>query len=235
MKLKAILVITAMLLTLHPPATAAEKKEAARTIPGWGNAIDPDGDCRIEPAGQAVKVTVPGKVHDLFPPNSLMNAPRVLTPVTGDFTVQVRVSADFNPGRVPAEGINRAFHSGGVLIWQDELNYLRFERGELFRRGDGAHLYFAPTLQLRRAGIYVEQLGPPARSQPVFTEAATYFRVQRKGTTMSAWYSRDGDHWQIAREFESFTGAAIQVGICAVNTAAKEISVTFDEFKVTKE
>ena len=52
---------------------------------------------------------------------------------------------------------------------------------------------------------------------------------------MSAWYSRDGEHWQIAREFESFTGAAIQVGICAVNTAAKEFAVTFDEFKVTKE
>lgn len=215
-------------------ADKAPAKDSAKVIPGWGTAIDPDGDCKIEPAGDAVKVTVPGKIHDLFPPNSLMNAPRVFTPVTGDFTVQVKVSADFDPGRTPAEGINRAFHGAGLLIWQDELNYLRFERGELIR-ADGARRYFAPTLQLRLGGLYVEQLGPPARGQPVFTEPATYFRVQRKGARMSAWYSRDGESWQIAREFESFTGAAIQVGICAVNTAAKEFSVTFDEFKITKE
>lgn len=234
MKLKALLVITAMLLAWRLPAPAAENKEAARAIPGWGSVIDPDGDCKIEQAGGAVKVTVPGKGHDLYPPDSRMNAPRVLAPVTGDFTVQVKVSADFDPGRAPAEGINRAFHGAGLLIWQDELNYFRFERGELFRRGDGAHLYFAPTLQLRRAGTY-HDLGPPVRGQPVFTEPATYFRVQRKGDRMSAWYSRDGKDWQIAREFESFAGAAIQVGVCAVNTAAKEFAVTFDEFRVTKE
>ena len=41
-------------------ADKAPAKDAAKIIPGWGTAIDPDGDCKIEPAGDAVKVTVPG-------------------------------------------------------------------------------------------------------------------------------------------------------------------------------
>jgi hypothetical protein len=235
MKLKAFLIITAMLLASHPAATAAEKKDTTRTIPGWGTAIDPDGDCKIEPVGQAVKVTVPGKVHDLFPPNSLMNAPRVLQPLKGDFTLQVKIGADFDPGFTPAPGFNRAFHSGGVLIWQDALNYLRFERGELVWPNNRNHIYFAPSLQLRRAGTYIEEAGPPSRRRPVFTEPATWFKVRRTGTTLATWYSRDGKDWQLAREFEAFAGEEVQVGVYAVNTAAKEFTVTFDEFKVTKE
>jgi regulation of enolase protein 1 (concanavalin A-like superfamily) len=159
----------------------------------------------------------------------------VLTPVKGDFTVQVKVAADFNPGTIPADGFNRAFHSAGLLLWRDELNYFRFERGELIWPDSGAHLYFAPTLQLRLAGRYIEQLGPPSRSRPVFTEPATWFRVQRRTNKLTAWYSRVGEQWQIAREFEAFGAGEIHVGICAVNTAARELNVTFEEFKVTKE
>ncbi|HAV62011.1 MAG TPA: hypothetical protein DCY13_06565, partial [Verrucomicrobiales bacterium] len=151
------LLFTGLLLTSLPCVIAAEKGKT-ETIPGWGIAIDEDGDCRIEKAGDALKVTVPGTVHDLFPPNSLMNAPRVLQEVKGDFTMQVKIGADFNPGFTPAPGFNRAFHSGGVLIWRDELNYVRFERGELIWPGNRNHIYFAPSLQLRRAGTYIEEV-----------------------------------------------------------------------------
>lgn len=235
MKLKAFLIIATTVLALPMPAPAADKSSTTNAIPGWGTAIDPDGDCKIEPAGNAVKVTVPGKLHDLFPPNSLMNAPRVLQPLKGDFTLQVKIGADFDPGLTPAPGFNRAFHSGGVLIWQDELNYVRFERGELVWPNNRNRIYFAPSLQLRRAGTYIEDAGPPSRRQPVFTEPATWFKVQRKGATLATWYSRDGKDWQLAREFEAFAGEEVQVGVYAVNTSAKEFTVTFDELKVTKE
>lgn len=235
MKLKAFLIIATTLLALHTPAPAADKSSTTNAIPGWGTAIDPDGDCQIEPAGDAVKVTVPGKLHDLFPPNSLMNAPRVLQPVKGDFTVQVKIGANFDPGFTPAPGFNRAFHSGGVLIWQDELNYVRFERGELVWPNNRNHIYFAPSLQLRLAGTYIEEVGPSSRRQPVFTEPATWFKVQRKGATLTTWYSRDGKDWQVAHEIEAFAGEELQVGVYAVNTAAKEFTVTFDELKVTKD
>ncbi|HAV62012.1 MAG TPA: hypothetical protein DCY13_06570, partial [Verrucomicrobiales bacterium] len=77
--------------------------------------------------------------------------------------------------------------------------------------------------------------GPPSRRQPVFTEPVTWFKVQRKGTTLATWYSRDGKDWQLAREFDAFAGEELKVGVYAVNTSAKELTVTFEELKVTKE
>jgi len=214
---------------------AAEQANSSRTLAGWGTVIDEDGDCQFTVEKRGLKITVPGRVHDLFPPNSLMNAPRVLTSVAGDFTVQLKVTADFDPGDTPAEGFNRAFHGAGLLLWQDESNYFRFERGELYWPNTRVHRYFAPSLQLRLGGQYIEQLGPPSRTAPVFTEPHTFLKVQRKGGTLTAWYSRDGDYWQKAREFEVFSGKKIRVGVYAVNTAGKEFTATFEGFKVTEE
>ena len=54
-------------------------------------------------------------------PKSNLNAPRLLyaETVSGDFAMESRISAPGNGG----------FQSGGLLIWKDEDNFLRFERG----------------------------------------------------------------------------------------------------------
>ncbi len=42
------------------PADGEEKE-----IPGWGTAVDPDGDCRFELKNSTLTITAPGPAHDL--------------------------------------------------------------------------------------------------------------------------------------------------------------------------
>src|SRR5688500_15258010 len=85
-------IVTALFaVAADTPAT----KPAPRQIEGWGDVIDPDGDCRITGTAEALEILVPGSYHDLWPdPQGAMNAPRVLRDVpAGDFAVQVRIPA----------------------------------------------------------------------------------------------------------------------------------------------
>lgn len=217
--------------TIHA-AEPAKPKSEPRAIEGWGTVLDQDGDCKVTGDSKQVSFTIPGTIHDLFPPNSLMNAPRILQPVKGDFSVQVKVTADFDPGKVPTKGFNRAFHAGGLLIWINERNYIRMERSELVFQADGRRLYFSPSLQMCLAGTYYEDLGPRAASTPFFTEPSTFLRIDRKGDAMTAYFSPDGKQWQPVKAFNAFTDETLQVGICAINTSSKEFKVTFEGLKI---
>jgi regulation of enolase protein 1 (concanavalin A-like superfamily) len=203
-------------------------------IEGWGTAIDPDGDCKIEEDKGILTITVPGTLHDLFPPNSVVNAPRVMKEVEGDFSAQVKVVGSFDPGNEPVKGFDRAFHSAGLLVWQDEKNYTRYERGEIIWQHNGLHLYYAPLCQLRLDGKYTELM--PAQKmyrKPVFKDSTVYLRLDRKGDVMTPYLSKDGKDWKKGAEFKAFSGKKVQVGIAALNTSSREFKVFFEHFKVT--
>ena len=52
--------------------------EAAREKGPWGDAVDPDGDCKfeLEPREDKVRIIVPGKTHILSAEIGHVNAPR---------------------------------------------------------------------------------------------------------------------------------------------------------------
>ena len=75
-------------------ATKAKPDPLAR----WGKVVDPDGDVVFEPSGGTLTARVPASPHVLAPERDKMNAPRVIAPARGDFTVTVRVGR-----RVPAK------------------------------------------------------------------------------------------------------------------------------------
>src|SRR5687767_5689900 len=74
----------------------SDKAGEGKTIAGWGTWVDPDGDCAVSKAGDAVTITVSPAVHDLWPENPeparRANAPRVLRDVRGDFSAEVTVT-----------------------------------------------------------------------------------------------------------------------------------------------
>src|SRR2546430_2558343 len=92
---------------MHPPAApptrngragaAAVREEKPRTLKGWGKITDADGDCTVKARKGMVTIKVPGGTHDLNRAIG-MNGPRVLKEVEGDFTDQVKVTGDFDPG-----------------------------------------------------------------------------------------------------------------------------------------
>ena len=77
---------------------AIAQQAGDRKLEGWGKVVDPDGDCKFDAARGSLSIAIPGTHHNLNPAVR-QNAPRVLQEVEGDFTVQVRVSGDFEPGQ----------------------------------------------------------------------------------------------------------------------------------------
>lgn len=146
--------------------------------PGW-QWIDPKSDSTksLDTRRGFLRITVTGK-HDLWPGNDDFNAPRLMREVEGDFTIETKLTS---PKR----------WSGGLLVWKDSKNFIRFERGPHFRN----ELYLAVAVDDAfsfAARDYVE--GDP-----------TWLRLERRGTTFTASYSLDGKQWlPLKRAYTSF-------------------------------
>ena len=135
---------------------------------GW-TWVDPLGDCSYSLTANPgqLRLYAPDGGHDLY---SNLNSPRVVQPVCGDFSIGTHVSID----PVPNE-----YQGAGLLIWQDEDNYIRLELKT------GGHVRF-----LRRIdGTYTDS-GDVGVSTP-----EVYLRFERQGNTFTASYSQQGSDW----------------------------------------
>jgi hypothetical protein len=103
--------------------------EDVTKIKNWGEVTDPDRDCKFEEKSGQVIIKIPGKHHDLAYAETYNkhNAPRILQPVKGDFSVTVKVGFELPKG-AKSSGGPHAFASSGLLLWQDDKNYIRLER-----------------------------------------------------------------------------------------------------------
>jgi hypothetical protein len=66
-------------------------------ITGWNDSVDPDKDCKFIRDKDTLTAEAPGKDHDLAIERGLMNSPRLLRDVEGDFVAQVRLDGAFQP------------------------------------------------------------------------------------------------------------------------------------------
>jgi WD40 repeat protein len=71
-----------IVLDAAPLAAPTPGGPAPRTLPGWGEVVDPDGDCTFAGEDGKLTITLPGTIHDLnpdiFKDGRGGNAPRVL-------------------------------------------------------------------------------------------------------------------------------------------------------------
>ena len=107
-----------------------------RILKGWGEAIDPDGDCSIHLADGRLTIKVPApmrrKGHGLEAERNTLNAPRVLRDIEGDFIADLKVDGTFKPvGKrqlpypTPSRSSGRGFCSGVTRPTTSGLNALR--------------------------------------------------------------------------------------------------------------
>ena len=75
----------------------AAPRRLLAAIAGWGEPIDPLGDCQLQSSSDSLTISVPGTLHSLAPANKNFDAPRVLQDVQGDFTVEVKVTCPIQP------------------------------------------------------------------------------------------------------------------------------------------
>jgi hypothetical protein len=175
-----------------------------------------------------------------------MEAPRVLQPIDGDFSLQVKVSGEFDPGnRTPRPRVlfpdkesppirTTPFNSGGLLVWQNERNFIRLERNVWWVEAAGRTACFPPLIEYMKNGEY-QNTNPDMTYAEFFKGRSTWLRLERKKKMMTASYSHNGKDWTVAKRFEVELPAKLQVGVAVINTAAKPLTIEFGELNLTKE
>lgn len=201
------------------------------TIKGWGEIVDPDRDCTIREAAGKVTITVPGTPHDLSQFYPKKNAPRVLQEVDGDFVVRVKVSGDFDPGNVAAEAGKAPFNSAGLIVWNNEQNLVRLERN-IWLTPQGQAMCYPPLFEYWKNGK-TANMPPQGTLQPFFQGRSTYLGLQRQGNQLLPAVSHDGRQWIKGNAITVDMPAKVKVGVIAVNTSRKPLTVDFEELKLT--
>jgi regulation of enolase protein 1 (concanavalin A-like superfamily) len=207
------------------PAPGAASESAtdkpAQTIKGFGKLVDPDGDCQVKEENGRVTIVIPQTWHDLTHTAyySQLNAPRILQDAEGDFFLEDKVKAFESPtGKTRSGGIV-AFVSSGLLIWQDERNFIRLDRAAYEDR-----LY-----------VWVERFEdgkPVIQLVHDIEDNDTWLRVTRIGNRFAFSTSPDGRHWkEILAEVTKMT-EHLKVGVSAINSTAEESSITIEDLKL---
>jgi regulation of enolase protein 1 (concanavalin A-like superfamily) len=201
------------------PKAEVEGKEIA----GWGSAIDPDGDCKIAVDGKALVVEVPAKLHDLNADIDKFNAPRVLREVEGDFNIQVKVVGEFKPGAKSLNPKSLPFNGAGIFVWRDSDNYIRLERAGVVRQG-----------KLNTFAVFEEREGGSrsAQNNGPLTPGTAYLRMERRGSRIAGFVSKDGKHWTALRPIDTVWPAELKIGFNAINSSDAPFTVRFEEFTI---
>jgi regulation of enolase protein 1 (concanavalin A-like superfamily) len=151
-----------------------------------------------------------------------MNAPRVVRRIRGDFTAEVRVLGRLEPGHYKTT-YYAPYHGAGLIVWQDSSNYLRLERSVGFLNGR-PHPYL--NYELREGGRLT-------MSQGITSEDRAHFlKIRREGQEFSAWSSLDGRRWTQLPGVKVTFNERVEVGVVAVNSSARTLSVELERFSV---
>jgi regulation of enolase protein 1 (concanavalin A-like superfamily) len=209
------------------PSTKEKDPKAAQALPGWGEAVDPEGDCKfdLDTAAGALTIVVPGKTHILSAELRQMKlgAPRVLADVRGDFEAKVRVVGAIKPSGAATLPRYAPYHGAGLLIWQDRDNYIRLERAGGSARGKAT---FYANYELRKEGKLAASHGLAIPDGPLFV------RLQRRGPKVVGAISRDGKDWTELPPLEAELNERVKVGVLAVSSSAKPLKARLEGLRV---
>jgi hypothetical protein len=199
-----------------------------KEIKGWGTVTDPDGDCTFKEDKGKLIIAVPAGFHDLQPDRA-MNAARVLREVEGDFTATVKVACVLTPGEASIKG-RTAGYFAGLLLWAGDKGYIRLERNAMRSGGTGKPVSFRPLFEYWKDG----KVKPAKRVGPLitFNADANWFKLERKGATVTASYSDDGKEWVATFVADAELPKKVHIGVAAFNTSDTPFAAEFAGLKV---
>jgi regulation of enolase protein 1 (concanavalin A-like superfamily) len=219
-------VFTVVFLLAAGIALAAPAPVERPWLTGWDRPVDPDKDCKFIRDKGTLTIEVPGKDHDLAIERNLMNSPRLLRDVEGDFVAQVRVSGTFQPSQNSTSSERLPFVGAGLLLMADEKTYIRLERAALVKGGE-TKTY--ANWELREDGKWVLA---GAESVRPLENKATYLRLERKGDKLLASVSHDGKEWKELNPLEVKLPAKLKLGVCGGGTSMDVFAPRFDQFQL---
>jgi regulation of enolase protein 1 (concanavalin A-like superfamily) len=217
---RTILLFSIAALVLPSLLSAAEKP---KTIKGWGSVVDPADDCEFTQEDDRVTITVPPTPHDLNPSPRWDNvlAPRVLEDVEGDFVASVKVNIYNRPKANTSSNKINSFVAAGLVVWQDEKNFLRLLRAA---NGESGRLFihFEGWVDGKMTGDALYDIA----------DEATYLRASRKGGQFSFDRSKDGKEWFPFAIAPIDMPKELKVGVAAINSTTKAFKPRFEDFVV---
>lgn len=208
-------------------ASARAQAKRGQQLEGWGEAIDPAGDCRLALASRSLLIEVPGTKHDLFGEAGDQTAPRVVRACDGDFIFQVKLAGNITHSGQRTSPQSLAYHGAGLLIWKDAREYIRLERAAIVRT-DGKPQHYANFELHRDNDIAV------SRSIPI-PDHDTYLRLERRRDRVHALVSVDGYRWAGLDPIAAKLPRDVTIGFVAVNTSTDPLKVTFSELEVYRD
>ncbi len=191
----------------------------------WGRLVDPLGGIQATREGNRLTIAMPeGSSRDLNPssdPIKNLHAPRVLAPVSGDFTFQfdlpVYPKAKLDAFATP-EG--HAYQFAGLLLWWSERDFLRFGVSRNLHSNLGAPFLDLEFFRDRRD---VEGDNRGFEAQP------THFQAKRRGNTLTLRTSVDGQFWTVYKVCDlAGLASSVYLGVTAVNTTYAAFTPQFE-------
>lgn len=202
-------------------------------FPGWGTAVTPDNDCKFSQTRDAFLISVPGThPHDLAPELNVINAPRVLQAVHGDFIIQVCIEGGFKPGNDSTLSGRVGYNGAGIVAMLDAQNVVTLARAVLQRPGQKtvpyANFEIRVAGQLQRIGLTGDHTLP--------LDGPVFLRLERRGSKFLGSVSMDGINWTIlkAKDVPPEWSKELQTGIVAISTSAVEFTPRFSKLQILK-
>jgi len=215
-------------------APIPKETDAQRMARLYGTPVDPAKDCKFTLDGDKLTINAGKGDHDLSVQSKEMNAPRVLKEIEGDFEMKVQVKAEYPKGAKGAsEKRSIVFYGAGLLVWDDENNYVRLEKAHVDPL-NGTPTYTYGSWELF-AGAEWKRRG--TQEDFVFDEKDTaHFKLARKGNVFTASISKDGKEWKDLDPIEAEMGKKLKVGVAAVHICDTAFDAVFEgyEMKATK-
>jgi regulation of enolase protein 1 (concanavalin A-like superfamily) len=194
----------------------------------WGDSVDPDGDCKFRVDTGELRIKIPGTPHRLGIELGSTNGPRVLRSVEGDFHVQVKVLGAFPSANRSLVG-KYPWYGAGLLIWQDEKNYIRLERARMDFSSENTRCYTNWEL---RSGAQFTRKGT-VEDGALDEDLPAFFRISRQGNSFAAAFSQDGKDWKELQPITAELVRKVRVGVAAVQNTAAGYDAVFEELKIT--
>lgn len=152
-----------------------------------------------------------------FNPALNFNAPRFLRSITGNFTIETCL--EFRP--------KKNFQSAGILLWQDQKHYLRFERG------------FGGPIQEQQSGVFLQAwdhgvvVHDSGLQNQLTTAGSVELRLHRQGDSFAASWREPGQQaWHDVGTY-LFLFEHMMAGVdLIVDYDAPPITASFTYFKV---
>ena len=175
-------------------------------------------------------IDVPGGMALVNAPQyKLFNAPYAMVRVDGDFAATVKVTNDFDPGGVPpvipgGRKFPFTFQGAGLLLWQDEKNFVRFER----TKGSTGEITLSHRIlvEIYKNGKEVGLNYDDIPEKPVALVA------MRKGASLKLLFALPGEQLHTFQEISIDFEKEIYVGVAAANLSKRPFQAKLEEFRL---